>query len=239
MFKNKLTPLTCLLFILLGSTTILSCSKNQTVQKSRELSALESLKIRDQIENDYLIIRDPSLESFLEQLTLRLTFKNYLGVKVEIAKSENAFAHSFPTGVVLLSTALVERCNSEAEFAFILAHELGHVVLGHHSTAISSLDLGELKRRELAADSFGVEAIGKAGYSVGAAFTSIQRMNSIWDFYGEQQTSGYPSSAERLMRLQSKIVDQSCLITGRCLAGGIDNSREFERFRRRLRELGS
>ena len=195
---------------------------------------LLAYQIKDRVNKDFLIIRDSELESYLQSLVFRLISNYGNQISIEIAKNQLPFARSFPGGLVLVSSGLLEICNSESELAFVLAHEFGHVILGHHSQPVAELELTELKARELAADSFGGHALVSAGYSIDGAFSSIQRLTSIWDFYGTQNESGYPSATERLEALQNQLMDQSCLMTGTCLMGGMESSRDFVRFRMRL-----
>jgi predicted Zn-dependent protease len=230
MLRQKSSTDLVLIALVLVLITISSCS-----QKPAAKPAPAPYIIQEQIERDFLIIRDQELRSFLQGLVSRLIGNFAAQVSVEIVNSPQLLAHSYPSGLVIVSSSLLEACNSESELAFVLAHEFGHIVLGHHANAISSLDSTELRERELAADLFGAKTLTRAGYSLSGAYLSIQRLTSIWDFYGNQSDSGYPPAAERLMEIQSKIFDQSCLITGSCLMEGVENTREFARFRQRLR----
>ena len=194
-------------------------------------------EIKEQINRDFIIIRDPELESYLNGLVFRLVASYSNQVSIEITKDQRLFAKSFPGGLVLVSTGLLQICASESELAFVLAHELGHIILGHHSLAVKGIELSELKERELAADSFGVKALIRAGYSLGGAFSSIQRITEVWDFYGSHSESGYPTAVERLASIQSQMLGQACLSTGSCLMGGISNTRDYVKFKMRLQTL--
>lgn len=74
-------------------------------------------------------------------------------VFVAIVKDPAPNAVSFPGGHILVTTGLLESINSEAELAFVLAHEIAHVDLEHSLGAIkkaAGLDgvlTAEIKKR--------------------------------------------------------------------------------------------
>jgi predicted Zn-dependent protease len=79
-------------------------------------------------------------------------------------ESINAFA--LPGGSILVSSGLLQRLNSEAELAGVLAHEIAHVVKKHQITAIQSAARGNLAKSigsEIASDRIrGGGAVGQA-----------------------------------------------------------------------------
>ena len=148
--------------IITRGTTLFSCSTAGHVRLSKQLALIAfnachskqvaaplPYQVKDQIENDFLIIRDLQLKSYLDSLAKRLISEYARQVTINIAKSPEAFARSFPGAQVLVSTTLIQTSNSESELAFVLAHELGHIVLGHHSQSVGSLSIEEMKEREL------------------------------------------------------------------------------------------
>jgi Zn-dependent protease with chaperone function/uncharacterized protein YgiM (DUF1202 family) len=54
--------------------------------------------------------------------------------KVEIVSNDLIWATAYPDGTVLVFLGALRNLESEDEFAAILAHELSHVVLGHHGS---------------------------------------------------------------------------------------------------------
>jgi predicted Zn-dependent protease len=79
-------------------------------------------------------------------------------------ESINAFA--LPGGSILVSSGLLQRLNSEAELAGVLAHEIAHVVKKHQITAIQSAARATLPKSigsEIASDRIrGGGAVGQA-----------------------------------------------------------------------------
>lgn len=88
--------------------------------------------------------------------------------------------------------------------AYILGHELGHVVLQHirgatpGQTTFVKLIYG--REQELAADRLGAELVLKAGYSLQRAIKSVQKMNDLGSNYSsfEGLSTDHPSWNDRL-----------------------------------------
>lgn len=120
--------------------------------------------------------------------------------------SVNAFAA--PGGFVLLTSGLVKSLQSEDELAFVVAHELAHVLQRHHYKVILRQKLAEQaaqnlqstgvrvdaalsqasaeiyargldKGAEFDADRIGVELMARAGYDPAAAVGVLERLQSI------------------------------------------------------------
>jgi hypothetical protein len=110
---------------------------------------------------------------------------------------------------IILSEGFLESLADEAELAFALAHEMGHVIGGHRSIDTESLLLSQrqqlriaqIKRRwELEADLFAIHTTRSAGYQDAAA--------DILQRFAHQpspiplELSGHPQLSERLNALE-------------------------------------
>jgi len=120
--------------------------------------------------------------------------------------SVNAFA--VPGGFVLLTSGLVESLRSEDELAFVIAHEMAHVLQRHHYKVVLRQKLAERamkglqqagggvdaalsqasgeiyargldKGAEFDADRIGVELMTQAGYDPAAAMGVLERLQSM------------------------------------------------------------
>ncbi len=121
-------------------------------------------------------------------------------------ESINAFAA--PGGFVLVTSGLVKSLHSEDELAFVIAHEMAHVLRGHHYKVVLRQKLAQQaaqslqstgvgvdaalsqasaeiyargldKGAEFEADRVGVELMARAGYDPAAAVGVLERLYSI------------------------------------------------------------
>lgn len=89
-----------------------------------------------------------------------------------IIDSETVNAFAAPGGYIFVTRGLVERCNSEAELAGVLAHEISHVVAKHQLADIQKnarkgvlLDVASLKSGGLTGDAArAVARVGMEGF---------------------------------------------------------------------------
>lgn len=102
--------------------------------------------------------------------------------------------------------------NDDNRLAFILAHEIGHIVLGHFEFCISHhsksntnfINLVYSRENEFDADRFAFETIIKAGYSYKAAIGSLRKMSYYNNLSSiESTTSDYPNWEERLIKIDT------------------------------------
>ena len=112
-------------------------------------------------------------------------------VEIEIIREEsaNAFAvvenQSFSR--ILLTSALIKQIILKEQLAFILAHEMGHVVLGHSRPNLSNALLSDKqvamikeieKKHELLADKHAIESLKKAGINNKAATSILKELHT-------------------------------------------------------------
>jgi Zn-dependent protease with chaperone function len=109
---------------------------------------------------------------------------------IAIADSSAAFASS-NTERVRVSTGFVRFVMSDAELAFVIAHETGHI-LRNHSVSVSS---ERRQEQELEADRIGVVLLARAGYDPRAAASLLQRMTNSGLF--AQSDPSHPALAYR------------------------------------------
>ncbi len=105
--------------------------RHQQEQISSGLRYLRFLNGRD------LIRQDPALQYYLEQSTAPLlpAFANVdarRGLTLLMIEQETFNAFAVPGGIIGVHLGLLKELSSTAEVQAILAHELGHLALGHH-----------------------------------------------------------------------------------------------------------
>ena len=126
-----------------------------------------------------------------------------------LIKSDSVNAFAAPGGFVLVTAGLVKSLQSEDELAFVLAHEIAHVVKRHHYRVVLRQRLAEQasaklqasmgepadaalsqasaqiyargldKTSEYEADRLGVELMTQAGYDPAAAMGVLERLQKI------------------------------------------------------------
>jgi beta-barrel assembly-enhancing protease len=80
---------------------------------------------------------EAKVKALLDGIEANWPYAKTQPVKVVILGVDYYSAQSLPDGSVLVGFGLLERAQSDDELAFVLAHELGHIRLGHFSKAVS------------------------------------------------------------------------------------------------------
>ena len=194
----------------------------------KEISS--SLTQQNQIE------ADPQIKELINSIGLRLTERltnKYRKFNFNSIVSSDVNAFALPGGFIFTTSSILKLCNyNEDELAFILGHEMGHVVKWHifnRTIANSSLNfismvsrpsglLGNVavrainslmqnsysREQELEADSFGATLMYAAGFNPQASITVLQRLGA-----NEPSSSGYfnyfsthPLAKERVHQIE-------------------------------------
>ncbi len=135
-------------------------------------------------------------------------------VKLTIQENNLPHAETLPGGQIVITTGFLDCMQYEAELAFVLAHEMGHV-LGQHAERELALagtpegERGAQARRlrcELEADREGLLLMARAGYDPRVGLRFWQRFTSTPEAVLQQQLAGtHPSHEERMRALQSAL----------------------------------
>jgi len=137
---NRCIAAGCLFCILLLFTFEECTAANikQPKQLSKRLLKLEekliqrSRQTEERIYRSGAVYNDPELNEYLDsivQKVLPADFKDdKIDIKVKIIRDPTVNAFALPTGTVYLHTGLLARIENEAQLAFILGHELSHIV---------------------------------------------------------------------------------------------------------------
>lgn len=139
----------------------------------------------------------------------------------------NAF--SVGGGRIYLTEGAIRTCETEAELAALLAHEMGHQLSGHfceapgRSVAGASSGLRQHvdPRQEREADEASIRLLAAAGYDPRAALAIATRISRLGDGEGRELWDD-----SRLAELAG--------IVARAPTGGRTDSKEFQRLRRQL-----
>ena len=105
-------------------------------------------------------------------------------------------------GSLYLTSGILAQVRSDSEFAFIIAHELAHVLLRHHHQRSpegkSPYSLNQELQSELEADRLAFRLLAEADFNPQAGLAFLSRLNS-----GEESLGRiYPSLGVRLAAMQ-------------------------------------
>lgn len=190
-------------------------------------------------------IDDPRLES-LEELVARLSRhwpETKYPFRVEVDDTPELNAMAFPGGLIIVTSGLIDRVQSENELAFVIGHELGHyknrdhmrglgrgAVIGILFAAIStgnssstmSASLADLtlrgfsRRQEAAADRFGLELVQIEYGHVADSWRFFERIDSSGPAFTDiaSYVSTHPPPRNRIVKLRDYAKTQGWPTTG-------------------------
>ncbi len=138
------------------------------------------------------------------RITKGIPHNDRTNYKIVILNTDTPLAYSPGGGFVLVSRGMIKQCANEAEFAFVLLHEIAHKMLGH--TAIKR-DSGYKfsKDLELEADKKAVGLLAAADYDPRAAISAL--MNTY--AYSITESASHPEINERIDAIRRTIQDSN------------------------------
>lgn len=163
--------------------------------------------------------------------------------RIEASKSEIPNAMAFPGGLIVVTTGLLDRVETENELAFVLGHELGHfrnrdhirqlgrgLVLVMLVEALSSNKAGSglgfgiadltirgfSRRQETSADGFGLEILHAEYGHIGEAWRFFERLESEnqGDFIMLKYYSTHPVAGDRIENLKNHAIERGWALEG-------------------------
>jgi beta-barrel assembly-enhancing protease len=197
-------------------------SEADAIRLEREVGLDLANGIRNQLKLDH----DPQIAQLLNEIGSRLSSR--VANKLRIFSFEtleggqpNAFA--LPGGFIFMTRSLVELCERNPdEVAFILGHEMGHVIRGHamdriitnsaialgsrfisvrnpltgllNNVGVNLLQSSYSQEREMEADKLGVRLVEAAGYNTKAPMVLLSRLAKLNPQGAESNFGHYFSS---------------------------------------------
>lgn len=165
----------------------LSNSKNSGLSERDERIFFEGINyaVDDLMHSGYVVFGD-SLSTYIEDIADKLLRKNKdlrKELRFYVLKSNSTNAFSTAQGIVFVTTGLISQITSEAQLAFILAHEISHYQEEHvlesfvykannKRESIEKMSIYS-KEKELEADKLGLKMYAEAGYSKDDAFLTF------------------------------------------------------------------
>lgn len=168
-----------------------------------------------------------AVEQYLNENGLSKKLGN-LQWEFNLIKTNEINAFAMPGGKIAFYTGIMPVLNTDAGVAFVMGHEIGHVIGGHHAEASSNRALAGIaatvtdavtggnavsslvssglsitllkfnRTQEYEADKYGMIFMAMAGYNPSEAITALERMDSIGSGKGAEILSTHPSGKNRI-----------------------------------------
>ena len=208
-------------------------------KKALESEYLVGRELSSKLEKDLQLLTQPEVQSLVlkigEKLYTRVTNKDRK-FKFQIISSNDLNAFALPGGFIYITAALLKLHDfNEDEIAFILAHEMVHVVLKHplnhvlssyslkmienlvrtrsglgqltKHAVVNLLQKGYSRENELAADRYATQLMASAGFNAKAAVTALNKLRLIKS--GSEEVfnffSTHPPLTERIAQINAQI----------------------------------
>ncbi|MBY0401437.1 M48 family metallopeptidase [Myxococcota bacterium] len=81
-------------------------------------------------------LRTERVQALLDRLVMRWSDTPYPGFQIQVATQSEVNAFALPGGIIVVTSGLLDRVESENELAFVLGHELGHFAGRDHLRGI-------------------------------------------------------------------------------------------------------
>lgn len=156
----------------------------------------------------------------------------YLNWEFNLIDSKEINAFAMPGGKIAFYSGIIPVLQTDARIAFVMGHEIGHVIGGHHAEGYSNqqlaglattltnvmvggaasslvsdgLSLGLLKfnrTQEYEADKYGMIFMAMAGYNPAEAIQAEARMAALSENSGSDFLSTHPANDKRIAALKA------------------------------------
>lgn len=168
-------------------------------KSSKEFAALINFSIDNLLKSGKIVYGDPITKksnSIIKNLLKNSDLTKY-NIRLYTLKSNDVNAYSTHQGIIILTTGLVARLHNESELAYVLSHEIAHVIHKHSVNSFSynkelfkkevsknggSIDESVLqstkhsRENEFDADTKGFELYTNAGYAPELITCTFQRL---------------------------------------------------------------
>ena len=156
---------------------------------------------------------------------------NVSGFQIIVLNADIPLAFTAGGGIILISKGLLLKLHDEGELAFIVAHEIGHEILGHTAEIRSGSTSDTFKSHELEADAFALKSIGSAGYPPDSAIKAVAHSyRELWSIEGD-----HPSAEARIKALEFLVSKHSNVYSSSRIPLYVLSCDEFERIKKLLR----
>jgi predicted Zn-dependent protease len=217
------------LVLIVGITGILSSCSSQKVLPSESAFQRAHIELNSLVEH-HGKLETPLSRDYLKYLASRLALNSKsTGIfNITLLRSAEPLAYSPGGRQLVLSRGMVSATRSEAELAFVIAHEMSHELLGHLAQVDRHLPSGsqssDRKALEIEADRHALQLLTLAGYDPRASAHGLFNVYEAARLSRSNTT--HPEVEERV-----RIMLHDVLLSRWRPPGTIDR-REFQIFRR-------
>lgn len=245
----KVSIFLTLVFVLISCTTAPLTGRKQLKlvgdQELAENSAVQYKKLIEDANSKKLIVNNTtdgrrlaniglkvakSVETFMYNNNMGSSVK-YLNWEFNLIKSDAINAFAMPGGKIAFYTGILPVLQNDAGIAYVIGHEVGHVIGGHHAEGYSqqlaaggvsaitglfggdsvsslvndglSITLLKFNRdQEYEADKYGLIFMAMAGYNPEEGIKVEERMGKISNNSGSDFLSTHPRSQKRIEELK-------------------------------------
>ena len=134
-----------------------------------------------QIKNSGRRVMDPALNAYVRQVVCTVAGPYCGDIRVYVIRVPDFNASMMPNGAMQVWTGLFLRARNEAEFAYIIGHEISHYLRRHTLKRMTDL------RAKTDALAFFQLAVGAAGYGYVGNFAQLLAMASMSSFSRDQE----------------------------------------------------
>ncbi|MBI1307403.1 MAG: M48 family metalloprotease [Bacteroidetes bacterium] len=102
--------------------------------ESREFAALTNYSIDHLLKSGRVVYGDPITRycNKVVELLMRQTTDHSIDIRVYTLKSNDVNAYSTHQGIIIITTGLIARLSNESQLAFVLSHEISHILDNHN-----------------------------------------------------------------------------------------------------------
>ncbi|RKJ81449.1 peptidase M48 [Pyramidobacter sp. CG50-2] len=136
MFSHRKSQRFCIFVFLLCGLLVCGCTEPASARKKKESGIEASVKrevaigerVAEEIAKNMEFVEDPLVTARVRGIFNRLTpwVKRPLPYNVHVVKEKSPNAFCIPGGNIYVTTGLIDFVRSDAELAFVMAHELSH-----------------------------------------------------------------------------------------------------------------
>lgn len=124
-------------------------------------------QLDEQMLNQVLLLDDPGITGYLEEVTARIARNSDVEVPVvlRVVSSSQPDSFSLPGGFVYITVGMVKETRTEAELAAVLSHEVAHIACRHATRQMTKRQLMSLLSIPL------MFVSGPVGFAIGEGFS--------------------------------------------------------------------